>query len=182
MNYLITFSASEAARIWNKPKKEVRTMKEATSKSLIKGNKKEGFILVIGIFTITFLLLFAFPFLSQLSTDFRLNEKSYKSSAAFSLAEAGVERAIWELNYGDISSWSGDGSLRTMTISSFQTPDGHVKGKVEISVENPGADNPVVEVTGMVVYIGSHNAIRTARVALENLSGIYRQSDLPHSR
>lgn len=151
----------------NREKKEARRVKEARNKNLKRGNKEQGFILVIGVLIITLLLLPALPFLFQLSTDFRLTEKSYKSVAAFSLAEAGVERALWELNYGDISTWSGDESLRAMTISSFDTPDGNMIGDIEIRVENPGADNPVVEATGNVSYIVSHAVTKTVRVVLE---------------
>ena len=142
-------------------------MKEARTKNRKKGNKEQGFILVVSVLIITCLLLPTLPFLFQLSVDLRLTEKSYKSVAAFSLAEAGVERAIWELNYGDISSWSGDESLRTMTISSFNTPDGNVIGDIEVRIENPGTDNPVVEATGSVDYIRSHTVTKTARVVLE---------------
>jgi len=142
-------------------------VKEARTKNRKKGNKEQGFILVVSVLIITCLLLPTLPFLFQLSVDLRLTEKSYKSVAAFSLAEAGVERAIWELNYGDISSWSGDESLRTMTISSFNTPDGNVIGDIEVRIENPGTDNPVVEATGSVDYIRSHTVTKTARVVLE---------------
>ncbi len=142
-------------------------MKEARTKNRKRGNKEQGFILVVSVLIITCLLLPTLPFLFQLSVDLRLTEKSYKAVAAFSLAEAGVERAIWELNYGDISSWSGDESLRTMTISSFNTPDGNVIGDIEVRIENPGTDNPVVEATGSVDYIRSHTVTKTARVVLE---------------
>ncbi|UCC38194.1 MAG: hypothetical protein JSV96_10080 [Candidatus Aminicenantes bacterium] len=142
-------------------------MKKERGKNFKRESKEQGFILVIGVLIIIFLLLPVLPFLFQLSTDFRLTEKSYKSLAAFSLAEAGVERAIWELNYGDISDWSGDESLRTMTISSFNTSDGNVIGDIEIRVENPGGDNPVVEAAGNVAYVGSLTVTKAARVVLE---------------
>ena len=94
-------------------------------------------------------------------------KKSSKYSAALLLAKVGIERAVWELNHGNISSWSGDESLRTMTISSFNTPDGDVIGDIDVRVENPGTDNPVVESTGRVAYTDSLLGSRKARIVLQ---------------
>jgi competence protein ComGC len=102
-----------------------RNLKSRIDKSK---NEEKGFVLVVGLIVMMVLLLLTVPFLYQLSFENRLTNKSYKSSAALSLAEAGVERAIWELNYGDISSWTGDDTLRTMGISSFQAAGGNVIG------------------------------------------------------
>jgi len=63
-------------------------------------------------------------------------------------------------------SWSGDSSLRTMTISDFQASGGNVIGDVEIKVVEPEADDPVVESTGMVSYVGSQEVDRTVRSEL----------------
>jgi len=55
------------------------------------------------------------------------------------LAEASGEKAIWELNYGDISSWDLDeeAGLWILTISDFETSGGNIIGDIEISVEDP---------------------------------------------
>jgi hypothetical protein len=129
-------------------------------------NEEKGFVLVVGMLIMMVLLLLAVPFLYQLSFENRLTTKSYKSSAALSLAEAGVERAIWELNYGDISSWTGDDTLRTMDISSFQAAGGNVIGDVGIRIVDPTADYPIVESRGIVSYVGSLEVIRTVRSEL----------------
>ena len=92
------------------------TMKEIGKEYLKRKNEEQGFVLIVGMLVMAVLLLLAIPFLYQLSFENKLTNKSYKSSAALSLAEAGVERAIWELNYGDIRTWAGDSSLRTMAI------------------------------------------------------------------
>jgi len=129
-------------------------------------NEEKGFVLVVGMIVMSALLLLAVPFLYQLSFENRLTSKSYKSSAAISLAEAGIERAIWELNYGDISSWTGDDTLRTMSISSLQASGGNVIGDIEIRVVEPYADDPVVESRGTVSYVGAQEVIRTVRSEL----------------
>ncbi len=136
------------------------------SKGVQSDNEEQGFILIIGVIVMTALLPLALSFLLLLSFEYRLTDKSYKASAALSLAEAGVERAIWELNYGDISTWTGSTHLRTMTISSFQAPGGKIIGDIEIRVEEPGAENPVVESTGRAAYTGSLTVDRVVRVAL----------------
>ncbi len=141
-------------------------MNKTRRKSVKNRDKERGFILVVGMIVMTFLLLLALPFLFQTSVESRLTVKSYKVSTALSLAEAGIERAIWELNYGDISSWTGDDTLRTMNISSLQASGGNVIGDIEIRVVEPDADDPVVESTGRVAYIGPQKLARTVRSAL----------------
>jgi Tfp pilus assembly protein PilX len=156
-------------------------------KDLKRRNEEKGFVLAVGLIVMMVLLLLAVPFLYQLSFENRLTTKSYKSTAALSLAEAGVERAIWELNYGDITTWDGDSSLRTMTISSFQTPDGNVIGDIEIRVEDLDGDNPVVSSSGRVVLVESHVVYKTARVVLEEekykpwTNGIFGDEELDFS-
>ena len=156
-------------------------------KNLKRRNEEKGFVLVVGMIVMSCLLLLAVPFLYQLSFENRLTNKSYKSSAALSLAEAGVERAIWELNYGDILTWDGDSSLRTMTISSFQTPDGNVIGDIEIRVEDPDGDNPVVSSSGRVALVESRVLYKCARVVLEEekykpwINGIFGDEELDFS-
>ena len=114
------------------------------------------------------MLLLVTPFLFQLSSANRLTQKSCKSSVAISLAEAGIERAIWELNYGDISTWEGDISLRTLTISDFQTSGGNVMGDIDIKVTDPEGENPVIESTGKVSLTDSQELVaRSAMVVLE---------------
>lgn len=131
------------------------------------GEKSRGFILVIGVVVLTSLLLLALPFIYQLMSERKISEKSYKVLTAMSMAEAGAERAIWELAYGDISSWSGNSSLRTKTISDFQAAGGAVLGDIEISVSDPESNSPVVEATGRVPYSGSTTVDRTVKVVLE---------------
>jgi hypothetical protein len=138
-------------------------------KKLSDREKEQGSILVISTLIMTLLLIMAVPFLFQLSTENRLSEKSYRSLAAVSLAEAGVERAIWELNHGDISTWSGDSSLRTMAISSFQAAGENVIGDIEIKVTDPEGENPMVEASGTVAHIGSEEITGTIRVVLNGV-------------
>jgi len=142
-------------------------MREKKGSNYKKAYKEQGYILVIGTLVSAVLLIFSLPFIFQLSSEYRLTEKSYKSLSVLSLAEAGVERAIWELNHGDITTWEGDSNVRTMTISSIQAAGGDVVGDIEIRVEDLSEDNPVVESTGSVQFTGSLTIDRTTRVVLE---------------
>jgi Tfp pilus assembly protein PilX len=141
---------------------------DKTSSKGIKAKKEEqGYILFVGILFMTCLLVLVVPFLLQLSTEYRLTNKYFQSSSALSLAEAGVERAIWEINNGNISGWNGDSSLRTMTISNFQAASGSVIGDIEIRISNTEGENPIIESTGLVSGSNSITFVRTARVVLE---------------
>jgi hypothetical protein len=112
------------------------------------------------------MLTFVMPFLFKLSGRMRISEKSFKSLAALNLAEAGVERAIWELNYGNISSWSGNILDRTLTLSSVQAAGGQVAGDVSIEVINPSGDVPVVVSTGSVPWTSNLRVTRRIRIGL----------------
>ncbi|MCK4647014.1 MAG: hypothetical protein KAU46_12240 [Candidatus Aminicenantes bacterium] len=143
-------------------------MKKIRTKNLKRRHEEKGFILFVSIIVMTCMLLLVTPFLFQLSSANRLTQKSCKSSVAISLAEAGIERAIWELNYGDISTWEGDISLRTLTISDFQTSGGNVMGDIDIKVTDPEGENPVIESTGKVSLTDSQELVaRTTMVSLE---------------
>ncbi len=63
-------------------------MNKTRRKSVKNRDKEQGFILIVGMIVMTFLLLLALPFLFQTSVENRLTDKSYKVSTAVSLAEA----------------------------------------------------------------------------------------------
>lgn len=144
-----------------------KTVNEINDQGTKTKRKEQGSILVAGAIVLASLFILALPFLFHKSSELRLTEKSFKSLASISLAEAGVERAIWELNYGDISTWGGDSSLRTKAITSFQASGGNVIGDIEISVHDPEGLTPVVESTGKVILTDSKTIDKTIRVVLE---------------
>jgi hypothetical protein len=152
---------------------EVSKVRGKIFKHINKRKEERGAVLVIGVLFLTFMLLLAIPFLFQISNERRSSEKSYKAFAALSMAEAGVERAIWELNSGDVLGWSGTSTLRSMNIASFLTSDGETMGSIDIGIEDPEGDTPVVQSTGKVPYIGTLTVDRTARVELWKGDGSY---------
>ncbi len=154
-------------------------MKTTKIRIRLKKGKNEGSILIIGVTIMAFLLIFAVPFLFQSPVKNTVTDKSSCYSAALSLAEAGVERAIWEMNHGDISSWKGNDKFRVLTISSTQAPEVNVIGDIEIRIEEPAGENPVVKATGRVAYTDSLVEGMTARIVLERSSrvGLERSGD-----
>lgn len=144
---------------------EFHQMKKARRK--VKSLRQEGFVLVVALLVSCVMLITTVPFLVEMSSHLRSAERSYKSLAALNLAEAGVERAIWELNHGDVSTWEGDDNLRLLTISSFQASGGTVIGDIDIRVIDLDGENPVVESTGIIPYLGNLTIAKSVRVVLE---------------
>lgn len=132
-----------------------------------KKQTEKGMMLVLALIVSFVMLVVAVPFLFRLSSQYRSAERSYRALAALNLAEAGAERAIWELNHGDVSTWDGDDEQRTMTISSFQTSGGTAIGDIDIILTDPESDNPIVEATGRVPYIDDLTIVKKIRVVLE---------------
>jgi len=132
----------------------------------VANQEEKGIVLVVSLLITVALLILITPFMFKLSGEYRNTDRTFKSLAAFNLAEAGVERAIWELNYGDISTWSGDSTARTLTLSSVQTSGGDAVGDIVISISNPESSSPVVESTGKIPFRNSDTVDRTISVEL----------------
>jgi len=133
---------------------------------LANSNKERGTILIVAILFIFILLAFVAPLLFKFSTHYRISDKTFKSLLALNLAEAGVERAIWELNHGDISIRSGDQSFRMMALDSIQSSGGQEIGDILVVNEDPEGENPVVKSTGKVSFLGSQIIDREIQVSL----------------
>jgi len=131
--------------------------------------KERGSVLVIALLVTLILLILTMPFLTKLSGAYRLTEKSYRTLAATNLAEAGIERAIWELNYGSIWTWDGEPNSRTLELSDLQASSGSEIGDVSVSIQSPLGQLPFIESTGKVMHIIPTTIDRTVRVLLERL-------------
>jgi len=130
--------------------------------------RERGSVLALSLIASLILFALTAPFLVRLSGGYRATERGFVGMAALNLAEAGVERAIWELNKGDIATWSGTLLERHLTLTSIATNDGKTVGDVDIVVTNPASDNPVVGTTGRVAWIGGRTVSRSLRVVLKH--------------
>ena len=142
-------------------------MREMKKETIKKSQQEQGAILVVTLLIVVVLMIFALPTLSGLSTQYKRTENTFKSLSAFNFAEAGVDRAIWELNYGDISTWSGDSQARTLNFDYGEFGD----GEITITIENLDSESPVIESQGRVLNTGSQYVEKTIRVALSKESG-----------
>jgi Tfp pilus assembly protein PilX len=129
--------------------------------------RERGSVLAISLLVSVFMAILAVPFVTKYASRFRLTGKSFQSLAASNLAEAGLERAIWELNFGNISSWSGTSAQRTLSISNFTASSGTVIGNISITVNDPAGMAPVIESTGTAAFSGSQNISKTMLVVLK---------------
>lgn len=128
--------------------------------------KEKGAALFFSLLIGVVMVGLALPFLFKMNSQFHITEKSYKSLSALNLAEAGVERAIWELNFGDISTWSGNLLERNITLASVQTAQGFVMGSIDITVLNPASDYPLVMSKGTVPWRGDLSIEKSLCVSL----------------
>ncbi len=139
-------------------------------KLVLKYDEKErGSVLVIALLVALVLLILTLPVLTKLSGAYRLTEKSYRTLAATNLAEAGIERAVWELNYGSIWTWAGEPNNRILDLSNLQASGGNEIGDVSVSIQSPLGQRPFIESTGKVKHISSTTIDRTVQVFLERL-------------
>ncbi len=129
---------------------------------------RRGTVMFISLLAVLVLTMLAVPTLVRVSSNHRLTEKDFRELAAQSLAEAGVDRAIWELNYGSIASWAGEGATRTLSLTGVTTSDGTAAGDVDVTVTGVGTDDLVVVAIGRVGWTGDLTIDRKVRVVLEH--------------
>lgn len=154
-------------------------MKGFLSGTRDKRRRERGNILVIAVVVILAMLIMAIPFLLKLSGQWRTTERASRASAAFNLAEAGIDKVLWQLNaispVGDPIVFTYDaGGIGTATIMDMTTAGGGVVGDIDIRIGPLSGTDPVrqpLEGTGRVVHIAGNQIIRTARVMLERYFG-----------
>jgi hypothetical protein len=139
--------------------------------------KERGSSLFIGLALMAILLPLALPVLIEINREPVSVDKPSVYSSALALAQAGVEKAIREMNSGEIAYWQGDSRLKTLTLSSWQVPGSKETGDVEIRVKWLHEDNPVVEAIGRVAYTGSFKRGMTARFIVERKAGTVLKRD-----
>ncbi len=103
---------------------------------------RRGSALFLSLLVVLVLTALSVPVMVRVSSNHRLTEKDYRELSALSLAEAGVERAIWELNYGSIASWTGESTLKTLSLSSVASAGGAVVGNISHPGREPRFGQP----------------------------------------
>ena len=137
-----------------------------------KSDHERGMILVVAMIVVVVMLIMATPFLFKLGAQNRTTEKSYRSLAAFDLAEAGVDRALWEMNQpydvtGGIVSVdeNGNGTI-VLTNEAVGDRTGTIQGTI---TTNLGVEPNVRTIlsTGGIPHIAGQPVTRTVSVNLE---------------
>jgi hypothetical protein len=144
----------------------VRTPRPAPARTAAPLPGRRGAALFVSLLAVLVLTLLALPTMVRVSGNHRLTEKDYRELAAQALAEAGVDRAIWELNFASITSWSQEGAARILSLTGLTASDGTTAGDVDITVTGVGTDNPVIVATGRVGWTGDLTVDRRIRVVL----------------
>ena len=142
------------------------------TRKIRKSNHEKGMILAVATFIVVAMLIMATPFLFKMSIQARTTERSSRSLAAFNLAEAGVDRALWEMNQpygvsGGIVSVdeSGNGTI-VLTNESVGDWTGTIQGTI---TTNLGVEPNVrtILATGGMPHIAGHPVRRSVGVNLE---------------
>ncbi len=117
---------------------------------------EEGSVVIISLTVSAVILILLGVFLGSIVAERRRQERSYRSLQALNLAEAGIERAIWELNNGDITNWNGTDEYRTSTVQLNGI------GECTIAVSGPLTSNPVIVATGSVAGVTINTQVKRA--------------------
>jgi len=103
-----------------------------------------------------------------------LVRRQIHKNQAFYLAEAGVETAIWQFNYGDRPwrpwpvPWTQDGNGNPTRTETLYDSQGSSAGDYEVTVTDKDASNPLIESTGYVPSKEAEGRVeKTVRVILE---------------
>ena len=138
-----------------------------------RGGREKGIILPVAMLVIVFILMMTIPFLFKLSGQFRSTEREQKALAAFNLAEAGIDRVLWEMNqfFAVENGIVWDENMQgTQTIRNLRSSSGPRIGDIDILISSPSAGTPVTRIidsTGKTPYLGELTVNRTVRVNLE---------------
>jgi len=134
----------------------------------IEGSER-GAVLIVAILLMVCMAVMAAPFLARLSGQYRTTDRGYKSMAAFNLAEAGVDMAVFELN----STWlifdwqaAEDGTL-TRTLDDLAGSGGDVVGDADIRIHPLVGEERIVNSKGKVPFIADRIVDRSVEVVLK---------------
>jgi len=130
--------------------------------------KKKGMALILAMVVIAVLATLSTVMVSRSVSERLAAQRHTESSQAFWLAEAGIQRASWELNHGDgnWTSWStgasGEKILPPQSLGGI--------GQYEVTVVGPSSNTPEATATGYVPGKSAWQSERTILVELKKNS------------
>jgi hypothetical protein len=116
---------------------------------------KKAFVLVASLLFSSILVILVLPYVARITTEYQLMTKIYSSTAALDLAEAAVERGLWEIAHNSctFSGWATtfDGSnnqTSSTTANGVKTASNNVIGDYDVTAWI-SADGLTAVVTGV---------------------------------
>ena len=133
---------------------------------------EKGMILAVATIVVIAMLIMATPFLFKMSMQARTTEKSNRSLSAFNLAEAGIDRALWEMNqpYGVTGGIVAVDETGNGTIVPTNEVVGDRTGTIQGTITTNLAVEPNVRTivaVGGIPHIAGQPVTRTVSVNLE---------------
>lgn len=104
-------------------------------------SKRRGFVLVTSILSTSIIIIVTLPYISRVANEYQQMAKIHNSTAALDVAEAGIERALWEISYGaNKAAFTSSGYITGWTASTdgFANPISTSSGNAFVS----GGANP----------------------------------------
>lgn len=131
-------------------------------------SSESGSILIAALLVTTALALVMGAHSSRLVSEYRMSDRSYHMSAAMGLAEAGIQHAASELNYGDFATWtaSNSGETQALTVASFTNASGVVCGGYTVTITDADTDAPSVVAVGFSPDMATPRSTKTIKVGL----------------
>jgi len=118
-------------------------------------NTQNGQVLVLALTATAVMLIFSVGLITFATNGYRNSSSSYKKAEAINLAEAGVEKAIFELNLN--SGYTGTGG----------TPITLTNGQLEITVSGSGNTRTITS-TGYVPQKTNYKSKKIVKISLSN--------------
>jgi len=134
---------------------------------------RKGFALVLALLTTSISLILMMAYISRVVSDYRFTAKIYSSTVALDLAEAGAERALWEIihNSSAFTGWSytidaHGNKAYFVAVNLFKTSSGNTMGDYDTSVLIPaGGMTATITSVGYSPRKISYDSKRTVKVA-----------------
>jgi len=123
-------------------------------------NGRKGFVLITAILATSILIILTLPYVSRVATEYKLMAKIHNSTAALDMSEAGIERALWEINFGP-----NKGQF---------TATGYITGW---SPSTDGHGNPISTLNGNVFQSGGANPMTLGYYSMTVLNDMNKTYD-----
>lgn len=110
-------------------------------------------------------------FFTLAHSEYRAATRSFLLGASFSLAEAGVDRAIYSLNTDNLSAWTESDGGQAYTYTFPPDPSGLTQA-VNVVILNASSSNPVVYSEGVISGHPAGDVKKLLRVGLSRDRGL----------